>query len=132
MELVNETYDLMQKAPRSGKGEVLSEAVRTTVILLSPFVPHIAEEMWSILENQGSVFRSAWPSYEISAMTEESVTIAIQVNGKFRSRIEVPHDIKKEDLKDRALSDPKIRSYVGQNPVRDFIVVPKKLINIVV
>ena len=132
MELVNETYDLMQKAPRSGKGEVLSEAVRTTVILLSPFVPHIAEEMWSILENQGSVFRSAWPSYEISAMTEESVTIAIQVNGKFRSRIEVPHDIKKEDLKDRALSDPKIMSYVGQNPVRDFIVVPKKLINIVV
>ena len=76
MELVNETYDAIgAPAHETARGAVLKEAVESIVILLSPFVPHIGEEMWRMIGKQGSVFRSKWPSYDAAAIVEKIVTI---------------------------------------------------------
>ena len=127
MELVNETYDTL-----TAKDDILAEAVENIVILLSPFVPHIAEEMWNILGKKNSIFKYKWPSYDKKAIIEKILTIPIQINGKLRSKIEVPSEIDDAALKDRAMADPKIKSWIGERCVKDFIIIPKKLVNIVV
>jgi leucyl-tRNA synthetase len=133
MELVNESYDLISAPdPDEGSRQALVEAVETIVILLAPFVPHIGEELWHILGGKRSVFRKEWPSYDKSAIVEESLTIVIQINGKLRSKVEVPSDIKDEELKKTVLEDPKIKSLIGTQAVKDLIIVPKKLVNVVV
>ena len=131
MELVNETYEALGAPERCG-ADVSREAVESIVILLSPFVPHIAEEMWQLLGKSGSIFKCEWPSYDKAAIVERSVTIAIQVNGKLRSRIEAPFDITEDALKRTVLSDPKVKNWIGEREVRDFIIVPKRLVNIVI
>ena len=133
MELVNETYDLMTKSVSGTADEtVLKEAIESVVMLLSPFVPHIAEEMWQMSGKKGSIFKCQWPSYDKEAIVEEVVTIAVQVNGKLRSKIEVPADIKDEELKKAVLSDPKVKNWVREGSIKDFIIIPKKLVNVVI
>lgn len=130
MELVNEIYDYL--ASGEGDPQALKEAVETTVILLSPFVPHIAEEMWHMLKNdKASIFKYRWPAYDKKAIVEKVVTIAIQINGKFRSKIEVPADSTEENLKKAVLSDPKIEKWIEGKEIRQFIVIPNKLVNVV-
>ena len=128
MELINETYDVIDKCD----AQVLKEAAETVVTLLSPFVPHIAEEMWLRLGKENSIFRSKWPAYDKAAIVERIVTIVIQVNGKVRSKIDLPFDIKEDELKKSVLSDTRVKNWVGGNIIKDFIVVPKKLVNIVI
>ena len=132
MELVNQTYDVIAAG---GSGDtylrVLSEAVESVVVLLSPFVPHIAEEMWQGLGKNNSIFKSEWPAYDKDAIREKVIVIPIQINGKLRSRIEVPFDIKEEELKKTVLSDGKVKNWIQEKPIKDFIIVPKKLVNIV-
>lgn len=132
MELVNESYDLVGKSDSACACATLHEAVDSIVMLLAPFVPHIAEEMWQLLGKPSSIFRSTWPSFDKNAMVEDVITIPVQVNGKLRSKVEVPFDIKEEKLKEMVLADPKVQAWTGGNPVKKFIVVPKKLVNIVV
>ncbi|MFA6079534.1 MAG: leucine--tRNA ligase [Candidatus Omnitrophota bacterium] len=134
MELVNETYDCMGQAAKDDKAseDILTEAVQTVVILLSPFVPHISEEMWQRLGKKNSIFKAGWPVCDKSAMVEDSLTIVVQVNGKVRSRIEVPSGIAEEKLKSSVLSDVKIKSFVDGKDIKDFIIVPNKLVNIVI
>jgi len=134
MELVNETYDTLGvRVTGNGlRDDVLKEAIESIVILLSPFVPHIAEEMWQRLGKKGSILKSKWPAYDKSAIVEDTLTIPIQINGRLRSRVEVPADIKEDALKDIVLVDPKIRSWLASKQVKDIIIVPKKLVNIVV
>jgi leucyl-tRNA synthetase len=132
MELVNETYDVIALNPSGKKDiEVLKEAIESVVILLSPFVPHIGEEMWRSLGKTDSIFKSKWPSYDKDAIVEKVVTIAIQINGKLRSKIEVSADMNNADLKAAVLSDPKIKNWIGEKAIRDLIIVPKKLVNVV-
>ncbi len=137
MELVNETYDFLTNDERrttndaTGK-RALNEAVEAVVILLSPFVPHIAEELWQNLCKPNSIFKMKWPEYDRSAIVEDVVTMVVQVNGKLRSKVEVPSEIKEEDLKVKVLEDPKIKEITKGKTVKNFIVVPKKLVNIVV
>jgi leucyl-tRNA synthetase len=134
MELVNETYDLsVSEIPNDAvKGKVLDEAVETIVMLLSPFVPHIAEELWHMLGKSGSIFKAKWPEYDKSAIVENVVTMVVQVNGKLRSKVEAPADIKEDALKAIVLEDPKIKENLKGKTVKKFIVVPKKLVNIVI
>ena len=134
MELVNETYDLLASDSGSDavKQKALDEAVEAVVMLLSPFVPHIAEELWHILGKPNSIFKMKWPEYDRSAIVEDVVTMVVQVNGKLRSKVEVSSEIKEEDLKVRVLEDPKIKEITKGKTVKNFIVVPKKLVNIVV
>ena len=134
MELVNEVYDVQTKV--SSKNSVLikrlNEAIENIVVLLSPFVPHLAEELWQKLGKKESILRSTWPVYDTAAIREDTLTIVIQVSGKLRSKIIVPADIGQEDLKAAALSDEKIRQHMAGKSPKNVVVVPGKLVNIVI
>ncbi|MFH0763782.1 MAG: leucine--tRNA ligase [Candidatus Omnitrophota bacterium] len=134
MELVNETYDVIGfRVQGSGFTDaVVAEAIENIVILLSPFVPHIAEEMWRMLGKEKCIFKSSWPGYDKNAIVEKVITIPIQINGKLRSKIEVDADTDEEAVKTAALSDPKVRAWTESKAVKKIIVIPKKLVNIVV
>ena len=129
MELVNEIYLEMEK---NSARQDIKEATESAVILLSPFVPHIAEELWQILGNKPSAFKLSWPEYDPKLIKSESITLPIQINGKLRSKIEVPVSIGEEELKEKVLEDEKVRRWVGGKGVRKIIVVPDRLVNIVV
>lgn len=137
MELVNEAYDYLAKTDSGSKVKgqgsgTLNEAVETIVILLSPFVPHVAEELWQMLGKKNSIFKVNWPSYDKNAITADVITIVIQVNGKLRSKLEVPVGIEEANLKSAVLSDPKIKELMQGKTIKKFIVVPNKLVNIVI
>lgn len=102
------------------------------VILLSPIAPHFAEELWQILGNKESIFKASWPKYDAGLLVEENIELVIQVNGKVRSKIEVPLDISESSLKELVLKDEKLIPWLGNKPPKKFIVVPQKLINIVI
>jgi leucyl-tRNA synthetase len=132
MELVNETYDrLAQSTDGSSGGGAVAEAIETVVMLLSPFVPHIAEEMWQKLGKKNSIFRASWPPYDEKALAADVFTMVIQVNGRMRSKIDVPAGMKDDKIKEIALSDPKVQPFIKDKTVRQVVVVPKKLVNIV-
>ena len=140
MELVNETYDFLAKTEAKCQGikvsgcqeSMLSEAVEAVVILLSPFVPHMAEELWQVMGKENSIFKVKWPSYDKSAIMTDVITMVVQVNGKLRSKIEVPSGIEEGKLKEAVLSDPKIKELIKDKTLKNFIIVPKKLVNIVI
>jgi len=132
MELVNAAYDLVGSEAGGPSGSpVLRDTAEKIVLLLSPFVPHIAEEMWESLGKPAGILKANWPSYDKSAIVEQVVTIPIQVNGKLRSRIDVPADIKEDALKKLVLSDEKVKPHIAGKAVKDIIVIPKRLANIV-
>jgi len=124
MELVNEIYQNLDTD--------ITEAVKTVILLVSPFVPHLAEETWQRLGNKESVLRAQWPKYEEKLLEEDFVTIVVQVNGKLRSKVEVPADIKEDKLKELVLADEKLKPWIKGQSVKNFILVPKKLVNIVI
>jgi leucyl-tRNA synthetase len=97
-------------------------------------VPHIAEELWQTLghKEKGGIFKMKWPSYDPAALTEATIPIVIQVNGRLRSKIDAPFDIGEAALKEKVLSDAKVKNFIQDKPIKDFIIVPKKLVNIVV
>ena len=102
------------------------------MIMLSPIAPHFAEELWQILGNAESIFKASWPGYDAQLLVEENVELVIQVNGKVRSKIEVPFDISENSLKELVLKDEKLAVWLGNKPLKKFIIVPQKLVNIVI
>lgn len=132
MELVNESYDLLGKSPDASGSAVLREAVASVILLLAPFVPHISEEMWSLSGKNEGVFRSAWPVFDKNAIVEDIITLPVQINGKLRTKVEVPFDISEDKLKEVVLSDAKVKTWTSGAQPKKFILVPKKLVNIVV
>ena len=108
------------------------EAMEDLVVLLSPFAPHVAEELWSRLGHGETVLARGWPAYDSRKIVEETITIVVQINGKLKDRLEVQKDIAEEDLKAQALASERIKSHLGDKKPRKVIVVPGKLINIVV
>src|SRR4029079_2965964 len=112
-------------------------AMRTFLILLNPFAPHISSELWERLSSEfgdvrGDVSQESWPAYDKRLLIEDEVEIVIQVNGKLRDRIKMPLAAAEEELKAAALSKPKVQDRIAGKAVRKLIVVPKKLVNIVV
>ncbi len=130
MELVNEISTALLK-PATVSREVLKEALKTVVILFSPFVPHIAEELWEKLGNEPSIFCQPWPDYDASAIKQKEITVVIQINGKVRSRLTVPADINEEDLKAQVLANERIRTWAAEREIKKIIVIPGRLVNIV-
>jgi len=124
MELVNEIYQNINSD--------ITEAVKTAVILISPFAPHFAEELWQRSGNRESVLIAGWPEYDPEMLIEKTITLVVQVNGKVRSKIDVPADIPQDELKMRVLSDEKLKTWLGGQPPKNFIIVPGKLVNIVI
>jgi len=102
------------------------------VIMISPIVPHFAEELWQILGNKESIFKSSWPQYDAGLLVEENVELVIQVNGKVRSKIKVPRDISEGKLKELAQKDEKLIPWLDGKTPKKIIIIPQKLVNIVI
>lgn len=102
------------------------------LIILSPFAPHLAEELWERLGKDGSIFQSAWPAYDPALVKDDVVVLAVQVNGKLRATVEAPADISADAAQKLALAEPNIQKWLAGKQVSKFIYVPGKLINIVV
>jgi leucyl-tRNA synthetase len=118
------------------KGEVgeeeWNEALRAFVLVLAPFAPHHAEEMWGAIGEAYSVHEQAWPAWDESLIRAEEITLVVQVNGKLRDRIEVPADITEETAKELALSSERVRPHVEGKELRKSVYVPGRLVNLVV
>jgi leucyl-tRNA synthetase len=132
MEYSNALNAARNAAPGLANHPAWREAVRTLVLLLAPGFPHIAEEMWARLGQSYSVHQQPWPQWDEALAKEDTVEIAIQVNGKIRDKMEVPVDIEAEAAKTQALAAEGIQRYIdGKEPVK-VIYVPGRLVNIVV
>jgi leucyl-tRNA synthetase len=130
MELLNE---LNRFSDDSAQGRaVMQEALESVVLMLSPIVPHITHALWYALGRQEAVVNCRWPEVDESALVQETITLVIQVNGKVRGRIDVPADADREALQDLVMREPNVQRHVQGKPLRKFIAVPGKLVNIVV
>ncbi len=128
MELMNELGAREQEISAAA----LREALETTVLLLGPLAPYLAEELWEELGRQGPVFRQSWPVYDPELAREDEVEVVVQVNGKVRSRLTVPAGTERGELESRAIADERVRQLADGKQVVKVIVVPDKLVNIVV
>ena len=106
--------------------------MRTLVTLLSPFAPHVAEELWEMLGGEDFVCRQPWPAYDESKTVADTVQMAVQVNGKVRANIIVPADADNEAVIAAAQADPKVQKFTGGMALAKTIVVPKRLVNLIV
>jgi leucyl-tRNA synthetase len=132
MELVNALYALEDSADTPERNNVIRFAVESAILLLSPIVPHFAEEVWEALGNRTSILLAPWPVYREDALTKDELLIVVQVNGKVRSRFTAAVDADEEFLRQRALSDERALKFIADKPVKKVVVVKKKLVNIVV
>jgi len=111
-------------------------SMRTFLILLNPFAPHISSELWESLnarvDTRRDITEQSWPAYDDGLLVEDEVEIVIQINGKLRDRIKMSIAATEEELKTAALASPNIQQRIAGKTVRNVIVVPKKLVNIVV
>jgi leucyl-tRNA synthetase len=132
MELVNGLYQY--KDIPTGKQDlgVVREAIELLLLVLAPFTPHVAEELWHRLGHSESIHRQLWPAYDEAATKAEEITVVVQVNGKVRDRVVVPAGSETEAVKERVLAQPRVQEYVANKTIVKTVVVPGKLVNIVV
>jgi len=123
MEYVNELRE---------QGAGSRELITPLVIMLAPYAPHIAEELWSVLGNESSVFEGRWPPFDERLASAGDVEIAVQVNGKLRSRLTVPRGMAEKDVLDRVLADETVKKFVDGQKVKKVIYVQDRLVNLVV
>ncbi len=131
MELVNALYAYKEavKEPNAG---LIYEAISDLIKMMSPFVPHITEELWrGAIDAETSVHDQTWPVCDEEALKVDNVEIVLQVNGKVRGRLTVPAAATKEDLEKIALADSKVQAHVGDATIRKVICVPGRLVNVV-
>jgi leucyl-tRNA synthetase len=128
MEFTNDLY----KYKVDGFSEkVWGEALRTLTQLLAPFAPHMADELWSQLGGETLVQHAGWPVWDESLIVEETMTIAVQVNGKLRGEISVAADADEEAIKSDALAHENVTKFVGDHAPKKIIYVKGRLVNIV-
>ncbi|MEP6719113.1 MAG: leucine--tRNA ligase [bacterium] len=135
MELLNELSDFKSDPATAADEEVFAvrEAIEALVVMLTPFAPHAAEEMWETLGHGGGLLNSAhWPQADPELARSEELEIPIQVNGKLRSRLITSPEVSEAELRAAALADEKIRSLIEGHEVVKLIVVPQRLVNIVI
>jgi leucyl-tRNA synthetase len=133
MELVNQIYQVLENASgEASRWPVLREAVETVIILISPIVPHIAEELWRELGHPASIADAPWPKWREDALKTEEILIVVQVNGKLRSRITIAADAAREEIERMAVRDARVQDFIAGKEIKKVVVVPGKLVNIVV
>lgn len=130
MELVNELY--RYKELEEANQAFMKKAIDTVVMILSPFAPHICEEMWEALGYDQSLTAVSWPSYDEDALVRDTVEIVIQINGKVKEKLNVANNLSREDLEKIALSNDKVKTLTEGKNVIKVIAVPGKLVNIVI
>jgi leucyl-tRNA synthetase len=129
MELLNE---LNRFDDGSGQGRaVMQEALETVVLMLSPIVPHITHALWHALGHAEAVVDCTWPVCDEHALLQEQVTLVVQVNGKVRGKVDAPVDAPASVLQTLVMDEPNVRKHLQDRPVKKFIVVPGKLVNVV-
>jgi leucyl-tRNA synthetase len=133
MELMNELAEA-DSSISDGKvrPEILKETLEILILVLSPFAPHIADELWEGLGHSGATLRVAWPAYDPDLAAEEELELPVQVNGKLRSRIRVGVDVTEDEIRRLAQADEKVAQQLNGRRIVKIIVVPQKLINFVV
>ncbi len=150
MELVNDLYQFSElhtaaglpgrraadeAAPSADRPEtvfVIREAVDALVLMLSPFAPHLAEELWQQLGNDEGVVKAGWPNFDAEVAKAEEVVIPVQVNGKVRGRITVPADCAEDEIRSHALADPGVAAHTSGRTVQKVIVARGRLVSVVV
>lgn len=133
MEFVNGIYDYLENTAEGEQNLLLLRQVFQRLLqLLAPFTPHITEELWVRLEGQPSVHLQPWPQYNPEALKVDTVTLAVQVNGKVRHHLEVPVGASREEIQEQVLAVDRIQELVKGKQVVKVIVVPQKLVNIVI
>ncbi|MBF0178362.1 MAG: leucine--tRNA ligase [Magnetococcales bacterium] len=135
MELVNEGLLVLATLEGALHGEaaaVMRELAEISVTLLNPYVPHISEELWQDLGGQGYLCHQNWPETDPAALVRDEITIVVQVNGKLRARLGVPPDMDREELKNKVLNDERVTPFLAGKTIRNTVVVPGRLVNIVV
>ncbi|MBI5587607.1 MAG: leucine--tRNA ligase [Deltaproteobacteria bacterium] len=135
MELVNSLYQY--RAAMNGKSayierKVFREAVEAVVLLLSPFAPHISEELWMRLGKKTPVYKTPWPGVNEGALVKEEVTIVVQINGKVRSKVAAPVDSSEETVRELVMKDSRTLEWTAGKELRKFVYVPNKIVNMVV
>ena len=129
MELVNVLY----KAKTAGmRDESWLFALTSLLKLLAPFAPHATEELWSQLDQGGSVHTSQWPTWDDTLLVEDVITLAVQINGKVRAEITLASDTPKEAIEATAVAHERVQEFLGGNEPKRVIVVPGRLVNIVI
>lgn len=131
MELVNALYAYKEAAKEPNAG-LIYEAISDLIKMMSPFVPHITEELWrGAIDANSSVHEQSWPECDEEALKVDNVEIVLQVNGKVRGRLTVPAEVTKEELEKIAMADANVQAHIGDATVRKVICVPGRLVNIV-
>lgn len=131
MELVNALYAYKEAAKEPNSG-LIYEAISDLIKMMSPFVPHITEELWrGAIDANSSVHEQSWPECDEEALKVDNVEIVLQVNGKVRGRLTVPAEVTKEELEKIAMADANVQAHIGDATVRKIICVPGRLVNIV-
>jgi leucyl-tRNA synthetase len=128
---VAQLYELTSAIEKSKPSETRSEAIRTLVRLAAPAAPHLAEEAWAALGEQGMVVDAPWPTFDASMLVDDQVTLAVQINGKLRDTLNAPRGLDRAAAEALALGSEKVQRQLGGNAPRKVIVVPDRLVNIV-
>jgi leucyl-tRNA synthetase len=147
MELVNDLYAFSESTPHGipsrgqapagpvGRAQTLAvvgEALDALVVMLSPFAPHTAEELWQMLGHVGGLTRAAWPSFDADVARADQVVVPVQINGKVRARLTVPAGATEDELREFALADAVVRTHVAGKTVRKVVVAKGPLVSVVV
>jgi leucyl-tRNA synthetase len=131
MELVNALYQYKDRSEKFNSS-VVAEAIEKLLLILSPFAPHMTEEMWSRLGYSGSIHTHTWPEFDETIILTDEIEMVIQINGKVRERVMVPVDADESSIREQIMAQQKVQAYLEGKTVVKFIVVPGKLANIVI
>jgi leucyl-tRNA synthetase len=147
MELVNELYAFSETTQHgiptraespAGRVEspqtlaVLREAIDALVVMISPFAPHMAEELWLMLGHIGGLAKATWPSFDAAVAKEDVIEVPVQINGKVRSRINAPADATEDQMRELALANAVVQTHVAGKTIRKVVVAKGKLVSVVV
>jgi leucyl-tRNA synthetase len=130
MEFVNALYKY-KESPRPDAG-LLGAAATNLILILSPFTPHICEEMWRLIGREGSLYGTRWPDYSADALIRDRVEIVVQINGKVKERIEADSGLDKDGLIAAARADERVKRLIEGKDIAKIVAVPGKLVNIVI
>ena len=131
MELLNATTKFKDQVDSDLGRALLQEALEIIILMLSPIVPHFCHVLWNHLGHKGAVMDASWPNPIEEALTQDTIVIVLQVNGKLRDRIEVSEDTSKEELEQLAVTNSSVTRFIEGKNIQKIIVVPKRLVNIV-
>jgi leucyl-tRNA synthetase len=135
MELVNDLYAFSKRQdtePTPGAARVVKEAIEALIVMLSPFAPHTAEELWEQYGHAGTLAAARWPQYDTEAARAEEIELPVQVNGKVRGRLSVPPDIADAELEQLALAHTAVQPYLQGKTVKKVVIAKGRLVSIVV